>query len=132
MSDKVVVESFLANEDDIEHWGDAIERPEVTGAGKRRLNTVISIRFAQDELEEIRDASGGANLSRFIRDTLLHHVREIRRGVHYQNLLVTFANADSSFAEISFTSPGMPLGASAIFGQPMIVTGPILQASTDV
>lgn len=61
------VSYFQANKDDLDAW----ENPVPAKAPKRRLTTVVSVRFSPEELDRLRDESPGGNVSQLIRSRTL-------------------------------------------------------------
>ena len=68
---------YQAHKDDDEEWGDAIQPPV---AASRRLATMLSARFAPEEVESIRGAAEaeGSSLSNFIRLAALARAQRVR------------------------------------------------------
>ena len=102
MSDNRDLAAFYQNhKDDPEEWGDP--EPAVRGP-RRRLASMISVRFAPEEAEQVRVAAeqSGTSLSNFIREASLAAAR--RRGV--AEVLMDVASsvvvtATGAFAEVT-------------------------------
>jgi len=58
---------YQAHKDDVDAWEDAVPAT----APKRRLTTVVSVRFAPEELDRLRGESPGGNVSQLIRSRTL-------------------------------------------------------------
>jgi hypothetical protein len=65
------IQHFEDHKDDPDEWGDSVAIPPSQAAGRRRLASVVSVRFAPEELEVIRRASPDGNVSQFIRESTL-------------------------------------------------------------
>lgn len=67
---------YQAHKDDDTEWGDAVPAPE-DARPTRRLESVVSVRFSPQEVEDLRSAAGerGSSLSAFVREAALRAAR---------------------------------------------------------